>query len=208
MNGVIHLMRPRFVVAEADVEGVRTEGGTVFVKRTWDRSNPSTVLEQRVVRFAPGRSLPRRDAERDEILYVASVGTLAVDGAVHVVEPDTGANVRACETWAVEKPGPAELLVVSVSVLAQPSNGERRVTVRFADQPELRRMRGAPSVTSLTKGELPRSDAVVGVVEPCRAPDRPRVQRRRAPLHGERGHERGNFSIFKLGTDGTKTLVG
>jgi mannose-6-phosphate isomerase-like protein (cupin superfamily) len=166
-------MRPRFVVAEADIEGVRTDGDTVLVKTTWDRSTGSAVLEQRVLGFAPGRSLPRGEEGRDEILYVvAGAGTLRLDGGEHELEPETGVYVRSGETWAVENPGPAELRLVSVTVPAQRSNGERRVTVRFDDQRELR-ADAKRSFRYLVNQEAGCADATqfVGLVQPYRAPD-------------------------------------
>jgi mannose-6-phosphate isomerase-like protein (cupin superfamily) len=152
---------------------VRTDGDTVLVKTTWDRSTGSDVLEQRVLRFAPGRSLPRRDDANDEILYVAGgTATLVVDGSEHELEPDTGAYVRAGETWAVDNSGPDELHAVSVSVPAQGADGERRVTVRFADQPELR-ADAKRTFRYLVNEEAGCRDATqfVGLVEPYRAPD-------------------------------------
>jgi mannose-6-phosphate isomerase-like protein (cupin superfamily) len=166
-------MRPQFVVAESDVEGVRAAGDTALEKTTWDRSNGSAVLEQRVLRFAPGRSRPRLDAERDELLYVVSgSGTLDLDGTEHALEPDTGVYVRAGETWTVENPGAEELHVVSVGVPAEEGNGDRRVTVRFADQPELS-ADAKRSFRYLVNQEAGCRDATqfVGVVQPCRAPD-------------------------------------
>ncbi len=166
-------MRPEFVVAESDVEGVRAPGDTVLEKTTWDRSNGSAVLEQRVLRFAAGRSRPRLDADRDELLYVVSgSGTLHLEGDEHALEPDTGVYVRAGETWAIANPGPEELHVVSVSVPSEESNGERRVTVRFADQPELS-ADAKRSFRYLVNQDAGCRDATqfVGIVEPCRAPD-------------------------------------
>src|SRR5688500_11720334 len=133
-------MRQRFVVAEADVHGRRVDGDTAFEKTTMDRSSGSKLLEQRVLRFAPGRSLERGEDGRDELLYVVSgEGSLEVDGEAYELEPDTAAYVRSGERWLVEHDGPGELLLVAVSVPAQQQPPEdRRVTVRFDEQPELR----------------------------------------------------------------------
>lgn len=166
-------MRPRFVVAEADVDGVRHDGDTVFVKTTWDRSTGSSVLEQRVLRFGEGRSLPCGEDDRDELLYVVSgAGTLVLDGDEHALEPETGAYVRAGETWAVENPGPDELHLVSVSVPRGRANGTRRVTVRFDEQPELR-ADAKRTFRYLVNQDAGSHEATqfVGIVEPCRAPD-------------------------------------
>jgi mannose-6-phosphate isomerase-like protein (cupin superfamily) len=167
-------MRQRFVVAEADVHGRRAEGDTVLEKTTMDPSSGSELLEQRVLRFAAGRSLERGDDSRDELLYVVSgSGTLEVDGAEHALEPDTGAYVRSGESWAVTHDGSKELLMVAVSVPAEPEPPEhRRVVVRFDEQPELRadEKRTFRYLVNQDAGCLDATQ-FVGVVQPCRAPD-------------------------------------
>ena len=167
-------MRQGRVVSEHDLDARCPEGDTTLEKVTLDAG----LLEQRVLRFAPGRSLERGEDGRDELLYVAAGrATLVLDGGRHPLEPDTGAYVRAGERYAVENEGPDELLVVSVA--SPPSalpdgegRGARRVTVRFADQPELR------ADAKRTFRYLVNQDAgcaqvtqFVGVVQPCRAPD-------------------------------------
>lgn len=166
-------MRSPFVVAESDVEGRRADGDTALEKTTWDGSNGSDVLEQRVLRFAPGRSLPRCEAGRDELLYVASgTGTLVLEGAGHVLEPETGAYVRAGESWSVDNPGPDELHVVSVTVPGSEAVPARSVTVRFSERPELR-ADAKRSFRPLIDDDVGCLTATqfVGLVEPCRAPD-------------------------------------
>jgi mannose-6-phosphate isomerase-like protein (cupin superfamily) len=167
-------MRQARVISEHDVEGRRFGGDTVEEKRTLDAG----VLEQRVLRFSPGLSLERGEDERDELLYVASgSGTLVLDGAPHPLEPELGVYMRAGERYRVENPGPDQLLVVSVASPPDPvesgeERGNRRVTVRFTDQPELR------ADAKRTFRYLVNQDAgcaavtqFLGVVEPCRAPD-------------------------------------
>jgi mannose-6-phosphate isomerase-like protein (cupin superfamily) len=167
-------MRQRFVVAEADVDGRRAEGDTVLEKTTMDRSSGSQLLEQRILRFAPGRSLERGDDGRDELLYVVSgSGTLEVDGEAHALEPDVGAYVRSGERWVVIHDGSEELLMVAVSVPAEPEPPEnRRVVVRFDEQPELR-ADDKRTFRYLVNQDAGCIDATqfVGVVQPCRAPD-------------------------------------
>jgi mannose-6-phosphate isomerase-like protein (cupin superfamily) len=129
-----------FVVSEREVEGRREPGDTAETRVTIDASVGCERLEQRVLRFAPGRSRARTLQGGQELLYVASgSGALYVDGAQHTLEPDTGAFVAAGETWSVENPGPEELVVVSVRAPradgAEPTR--RKVTVRYADQPVL-----------------------------------------------------------------------
>ncbi len=96
-------------------------------------------LEQRIARFAPGRSQPRSFEDRQEVLYVASgTGTLLLEGEPYALEPDTGAFVAAGERYEIDNPGPDELVLVSVRVPATPADRERRrVLVRYAEQPAL-----------------------------------------------------------------------
>jgi quercetin dioxygenase-like cupin family protein len=173
--GQICSMREAYVVAESEVEGRRAGGDTAFVTTTIGPDQGCELLEQRVIRFAPGRSLPRRDEERDAILYVVSgVGTLELDGEAHQLEPDTGVFVAAGETGVVENAGPDELLVLSVLAPAAPDGPGpgRRVTVRFRDQPELR-ADAKRTFRYLVNQEAGCREVTqfVGVVEPCRAPD-------------------------------------
>jgi mannose-6-phosphate isomerase-like protein (cupin superfamily) len=105
---------------------------------TIDSSHGSEHLAQCVIRFAPGRSQPRSLNGRQELLYVASgVGMLHVGGAEHALEPGMGVYLVDGETYEVENPGPAELVIVAVeSPQDSPRTVERR-TVRYADQPAL-----------------------------------------------------------------------
>jgi mannose-6-phosphate isomerase-like protein (cupin superfamily) len=168
-------MGEAYVVAESAVDEERVAGDTALVKRTIGAAQGCELLEQRVIRFAPGRSVARCFADRDDVLYVVSGrGTLLVEGGAHLLAPDTGAYVAAGETASVDNPGPEELVVVSVT--APPSHAgpadARAVTVAFADREELR------ADDKRTFRYLVNEDAgcrevtqFVGVVEPCRAPD-------------------------------------
>jgi len=167
-------MRQTFVVAEADVEGRRLEGDTALEKVILGPETGSALLEQRVTRYAPGRSHPRGGGERDELLYVVSgAGTLELEGERHPLEPDSGVYVRAGETYAVENGGPDELLVVSAAVpVEQVYRSPRQVVVRFADRPELR-ADAKRTFRYLVNQDAGCMDATqfVGIVQPCRAPD-------------------------------------
>lgn len=167
-------MQRTFVVAEGDVEGTRVEGDTALEKVVLGPHTGSRLLEQRVTRFAPGRSLPRGDTNRDELLYVVSGrGTLELEGEPYDLEPDVGAYVRAGETYTVDAAGPDELLVVSTSVpVEQVYRSPREVIVRFADRPELRAdaKRTFRYVVNQDAGCMDATQ-FVGIVEPCRAPD-------------------------------------
>lgn len=128
-----------FVVAEEDVPELRDDGDTASVRVTIDRNAGSERLEQRVVRFAPGRSRERVNRGRHEVLYVAAGrGAVVVDGEEHALEPDSGVYVADGESYAVDNPGPEQLVLVSVLVPAErEADGRRRVVVRYEDQPTL-----------------------------------------------------------------------
>jgi len=171
---VIAAMRHTFVVAEEDVEGRRAEGDTALEKVVLGAHTGSELLEQHVIRYAPGRSLPRTPEQRDELLFVASgSGILELEGEPHELEPDSGAYVRAGETYLVDNTGQEELLVVRTIVpVEQVYRSPREVIVRFADQPELR-ADAKRTFRYLVNQDAGCMDATqfVGIVEPCRAPD-------------------------------------
>jgi mannose-6-phosphate isomerase-like protein (cupin superfamily) len=161
-----------FLIDERDVAGQRADGDTAEVRTTIDRSNGCEHLEQRVIRFAPGRSLDRMNEARQEVLYVVSGRGTLILGGEHALEPDTAAFVLPGETYAVENPGPEELLVVSVTAPATAVGENRRVTVRYADQPSL----GATAEREFRY--LVNQDAgclemtqFVGLIPPSRAPE-------------------------------------
>lgn len=168
-------MGEAYVVAAGDVVGERRPGDTALVTTTIGREQGCERLEQRLIRFAPGRSEERRLEGLDDVLYVVSGhGILLLDGQAHPLEPETGAFVAAGETAAVENPGPEDLVVVSVLAPASPEGPgpARRVTVAFDGQEELR------ADDKRTFRYLVNQDAgcrevtqFVGIVEPCRAPD-------------------------------------
>jgi mannose-6-phosphate isomerase-like protein (cupin superfamily) len=158
-----------YVVTESDVAS--RPSGMAEERVTIDRACGCERLEQRVLRFAPGRSEERATGERQEVLYVASgQGTLHIGDEAHKLEPDTGAFLVPGDRYEVESPGPGELVVVSVSA---PCEGERRsqVTVRYADRPVL------PASPNREFRFLVNEDAgcldvtqFVGVIPPGRAP--------------------------------------
>ena len=167
-------MRHTFVVVADDVEGRRADGDTALEKLVQGRHTGSTVLEQRVTSYAPGRSLPRGEPDRDELLYVISgSGTLELEGEPHDLEPESGAYVRAGESYAIDNAGPGELLLVSTTVPVDRVNRPpREVIVRFADRAELR-ADAKRTFRYLVNQDAGCMDATqfVGIVEPCRAPD-------------------------------------
>jgi quercetin dioxygenase-like cupin family protein len=129
-----------YVLAPHELDERQAEGDTASVRRAFDSSSGSEILEQRIVHYAPGRSRPVQTGDRIAVLYVVSGGgTIHVDGTTHPVEARTGAYVAAGETYEVENPGPDELLAVVVTAPSTPNgspSAERRA-VREDDQPTL-----------------------------------------------------------------------
>jgi mannose-6-phosphate isomerase-like protein (cupin superfamily) len=159
-----------FVVDEADVEPSREDGDTASERLTFQTEH----LEQRVVRFGPGRSRERAATARHALLYVlAGSGNLEIDGEAHPLEAGTGAFVAPGETWAVDNSGPGELLVVAVSATADLAVDDvrRKKTIRFDDQPE------HTASVERTFRYLINEDAgcldvtqFIGIVQPSKAP--------------------------------------
>ena len=143
------------------------------MRTTIDAAIGAERLEQRVIRFAPGRSLPRSEPEKQEVLFVVSgSGTLEVDGQSHALEPWTGAFVAPGEEYRID----TQDGMVVVSVVAEESElgvgDPRRVTVRYEDQPAL------PASPNREFRYLVNQDAgcldvtqFVGVIPPGKAPE-------------------------------------
>jgi mannose-6-phosphate isomerase-like protein (cupin superfamily) len=163
-----------FVVDEADVEPLQQEGDTASVRVTFDASNGCERLVQRVIRFGAGRSQERAlDGHQEVLFVVAGQGELELDGERHRLEPDTGVFVGSGETYTVANPGPGELLLVSVLAPEgrREARSERKVTVRFEDQPELPAS-SERSFRYLVNEEVGCFDVTqfLGIVEPSKAP--------------------------------------
>jgi mannose-6-phosphate isomerase-like protein (cupin superfamily) len=163
-----------FVIDEADIEPANAVGDTGSVRVAFDASNGCERLEQRVIRFGRGRSRDRKLGDQQEVLFVVGGnGELHLEGERHTLEPETGVFIAQNETYGVENPGPDDLVVLSVLVEAgrKPAAGDRRVTVRFADQPELE------ASTERSFRYLVNEDAgcyevtqFLGIVQPSKAP--------------------------------------
>jgi quercetin dioxygenase-like cupin family protein len=165
-------MNRGYVGAEDAVAGVRADGDTALIKVTIGATQGCEQLEQRVIRFAPGRSLPRRLDDRDDVMFVVSgAGSLEVGGVVNELEPNDGVFVIAGETAVVSNGGPDDLVVISVLTQASGGHPDSRV-VKLSERPRDRadakrtfrvlrdKSTGAPGITQF-----------VGYVEPYRAPD-------------------------------------
>ena len=129
----------RYVTDEASAEARRVEGDTATPRVTIGSDFGCDALEQRVIRFAAGRSKRRGSSAREELLFaVAGSGTVRLDGADHALDPETGLLVPPGSTYEVENPGPAELVLVSVLGLEPEAGAEAGSSprpVRVADQP-------------------------------------------------------------------------
>lgn len=130
---------PGHVGDEHDAPERRDRGDTAGVRVVEGDATGSPHLEQRVLRFVPGRSRDRTPGDdRDEVLFVLSGrGVLHVDGDTEPLEPETGAFVARGERYGIDNPGPDDLRLISI--LADPPDGdvpigERRVTVQLAEQ--------------------------------------------------------------------------
>jgi mannose-6-phosphate isomerase-like protein (cupin superfamily) len=159
-----------FVTSEHEVPEVRADGDTAAVRVTIGEGNGSTRLEQRVIHFAPGRSRDRV-ADGTEVLYLVSgEGTVTVDGREHAAGAGDGVYLAAGESYAVDNAGPGDLVVVSVVAPADDeANRNRKVVVRYDDQPTLRATQ-ARTFRYLVNQEAGCPDVTqfVGIIEPSR----------------------------------------
>jgi mannose-6-phosphate isomerase-like protein (cupin superfamily) len=166
-------------VSERDVAATRPPDDTAETRITLHAAVGSDRLEQRVIRFAPGRSQAQSLEGVQGLLYVASGrAALEVGEERHELEPDSGAYFRPGESFLVDNPGPDDL--VTVLVLSQPPNGRVATPglriVRYRDRPALpagkdrefrylvHRDTGCPDLTQF-----------VGTIPPGRAPDHSHV---------------------------------
>ena len=128
----------RHVTDEAAAEAQRDAGDTATTRVTIGPGFGCEALEQRVIRFAPGRSRPRAGGAREELLFaVSGSATLHLGGTEHALEPETGVVVPPGERYEVENEGPEDLVVVSVLALepgGDPAERPQTVAVRLAEQ--------------------------------------------------------------------------
>jgi mannose-6-phosphate isomerase-like protein (cupin superfamily) len=163
-----------FVVDENDLEPLRDADDTATVRVAFDAANGCERLEQRVIRFGPGRSAERKLGTQQEVLYIVDGrGRLHVDGRTHELEPNMGVYLAPGETYAIENTGPQDLHVLSVLAPEDRADarGERKVTVRFDDQPELEASQER-SFRYLVNEDVGCFDVTqfMGIVQPSKAP--------------------------------------
>jgi mannose-6-phosphate isomerase-like protein (cupin superfamily) len=163
-----------FVVDENDLDPVQGEGDTAIIRVAFDAASGCERLEQRLIRFRAGRSAERTLDAQQEVLYViAGRGRLDVDGQTYDLEPNMGVFLAPGETYAVDNPGPEELHVLSVLAPEDrgEATGERKVTIRFDDQPELEASEER-SFRYLVNEDAGCFDVTqfMGIVQPSKAP--------------------------------------
>jgi mannose-6-phosphate isomerase-like protein (cupin superfamily) len=163
-----------FVVDENDLEPFRDGDDTATVRVAFDAAKGCKLLEQRVIRFGPGRSAERKLDGQQEVLYVVDGwGRLHLGGRTHALEPNMGVYLAPGEAYAVENIGPQDLHVLSVLAPEDRAavGGERKVTVRFNDQPELEASieRSFRYLVNEDAGCLDVTQ-FMGIVQPSKAP--------------------------------------
>jgi mannose-6-phosphate isomerase-like protein (cupin superfamily) len=128
------------LVSEHDVAEHRQAGDSATVKVTLDASVGCRNVTQRVLRFAAGRSMPRRTACEEVWFVAAGHGTLLLDGREHALEPEVGVLLEPGTSWVLDNPGEGELVVVAVQVpgAREPLAGAAAPPVlRLAEQPAM-----------------------------------------------------------------------
>lgn len=163
-----------FVVDENDLEPLRQDDDTATVRVAFDSANGCQLLEQRVIRFGPGRSAERQLAGQQEVMYIVEgQGRLHLDGKTHELESNMGVFLAPGETYSVENTGLQDLRVLSVLAPEDRAEaaGERKVTVRFDDQPELEAS-VERSFRYLVNEDVGCFDVTqfMGIVQPSKAP--------------------------------------
>jgi mannose-6-phosphate isomerase-like protein (cupin superfamily) len=162
------------VVDERSIPASRLPDDTAETRLVFSGASGSERLEQRVIRFGPGRSKPQPLEGVQGILYVVSgSGTVEVGGETHGLEAESGAYFVPGESFEIENEGPEAL--VTVLVTTPPANGPIPTpaprVVHYRDRESLpagkdrefrllvHRDTGCPDVTQF-----------IGVIPPGRAP--------------------------------------
>jgi mannose-6-phosphate isomerase-like protein (cupin superfamily) len=130
------------LMSEHEVGGHREAGDSATVKVTLDASVGCRNLTQRVLRFATGRSTPRRTTCEEVWFVAAGHGTLLLDGREHALEPEVGVLLEPGTTWVLDNTGEGELAVVAVQV---PGARER---LAGATAPPVLRLAERPAMTT------------------------------------------------------------
>ena len=161
------------VVVEDEGFVTREAGDSAVVIETIGAQEGSELLTQRVIRFAPGRALPRRELDNDDLLFVvAGEGTIELGGERHRLAAGYAVHIAAAESAVVENTGSGELVVVSVLIPRSAEPRGRQEVLRLEDQPEQRAdEKRTYRVLFGAETGCPQATQFVGYVEPFRAPD-------------------------------------
>jgi mannose-6-phosphate isomerase-like protein (cupin superfamily) len=163
-----------YVVAERDVrETTGDDGDTARTRFTIGPSQGCERLEQRLVRFGPGRSNARELGDLQAVLYVvAGNGRLHVGDGADALRPLTGAYVAAGESFAVENAGDDDLVVVLVTAPVEHSTAP--LDGRIVHWAERESLPASPNreFRLLVNEDVGCRDVTqfVGVIPPGRAP--------------------------------------
>jgi mannose-6-phosphate isomerase-like protein (cupin superfamily) len=129
-----------YVVAASELEETKpAPEDTAHVRFTIGPGEGCQRLEQRIVRFAAGRSRPQALDGLQAVLYVVSgTGRLVVGQGEEELTPLTGAYVASGESFVVENHGADDLVAVLVTAPVDDSVAPRDGrTVRWQDRPSL-----------------------------------------------------------------------
>jgi quercetin dioxygenase-like cupin family protein len=160
MRYVIH-PRDASPAAEGDAE----------VRSLFGAGRGCDVFEPRLLRFAAGRSEPRGDAARDELLYVLEgAGRVRLDGDERPLAAGTAVFVAPGTTWSVEADG--DLTALSVLVPDPPGAVATPAFVYLGAGSA----HGATAGRAFLLGACPdvgctSATQFVGLIPPGRAPD-------------------------------------
>jgi mannose-6-phosphate isomerase-like protein (cupin superfamily) len=123
----------------ADAPERRIGNDATAVREVIGSADGCDLFTLRVLRTVAGRSFERSSGEADELLFVvAGSGQLITADGEHQLEPETGALVAGGQRYEIDNIGPADLLIVAVSLhnpLAADGDGDAQTQVsRVADQ--------------------------------------------------------------------------
>jgi quercetin dioxygenase-like cupin family protein len=162
----------KYRISRTDVDPVIEAGDTVTILPLFDDAHGSEKFAQRVLCFAPGRSLERRSEVDDEVLYVLEgAARLRVDGSELEVGEGCGVFVSRGAPWSLEAEEPVELVSVLVHD-PEPVGARRHAVVDLAAAAR----RSATAARQFVLGVTPEAGCpsvtqFIGYVPPGRAPD-------------------------------------
>jgi mannose-6-phosphate isomerase-like protein (cupin superfamily) len=169
-------------------EGNPQSQGSLRMWHQVGRDNGAQAISLRTMEFAQGLSQTLRNADCDEVLYaLEGTGRIFIDGRAYEIEPAMGIYIKPQESFAVENPNAAPVVLIS-SRCPEPHNHTEfqetlTMPVRATVTPAI-----APMVRLSDRKALPTADRwyrvlvdeevgstqvtqFVGSIPPGRAPD-------------------------------------